>query len=81
MSTRLERMRTNPKGDWTIADVTAICREHGLTFETARGGGSHCKVFHPALPGKALTVPARRPIKPVYIRKVVDLVDLVRSLT
>ena len=38
------------------------------------GGGSHWKV---AIPGNEiiLTVPAKRPIKPFYVRKLVELVD------
>ena len=30
MSKRLERMRGNPAGDWTISDIEAVCREHGV---------------------------------------------------
>ena len=30
MSRRLERMRANPAGDWTIADIQALCWEHTL---------------------------------------------------
>jgi len=30
MSRRLDRMRANPRGDWTIADVEAVCREYGI---------------------------------------------------
>jgi hypothetical protein len=41
MSDRLERMRRNPAGDWTIQDVEAVCREHAVICEAARGGGSH----------------------------------------
>src|SRR3954463_11091640 len=30
MSKRLNRMPRNPAGDWTIGDVEAVCREHGV---------------------------------------------------
>ena len=76
-SRRLERMRANPRADWTISDVEAICREYGIMCEASRGGSSHYKVFHPGIPG-ALTVPFKRPIKPVYIRQLV--IDQVRQL-
>ncbi len=36
-------------------------------------GGSHVTLQHNS--GAMLTVPARRPIKPVYIRKLVDMID------
>lgn len=79
MSDRLESMRANPRGNWTIGDVERLCREFGLLCEPPRGGGSHYKVGHPRIARK-LTVPFKRPIKPVYIRMLVALVDEVRSL-
>jgi hypothetical protein len=78
MSKRLEGMRRNPTGDWTIADIQAVCREHNMLCEPARGGGSHYKVGHPRMVEK-LTIPFKRPIKPVYIRKLVAFIDAVRS--
>jgi hypothetical protein len=78
MTDRLERMRHNPLGDWTIHDVEAVCREHEVLCEPARGGGSHYKVAHPLLAEK-LTITYKRPIKPVYIRKFVAFIDAVRK--
>lgn len=66
----LERMRRNPKGDWTMADVQKACAERGARCRPPPGGGSHFKVSRPAR-ADILTVPARRPIRPVYIRKLV----------
>lgn len=80
MSKRLEQMRANPKGDWTIADVEAVCRDYGVEGSPSRSGSSHYKVKHPAV-AEVLTVPFKRPIKPVYVRKLVMMVDKVRSLT
>jgi hypothetical protein len=40
-SGRLERMRRNPAGDWTISDVAALCRDCGLPFRPGKGT-SHC---------------------------------------
>lgn len=79
MSKRLERMRANPRADWTMADVEAVCREHGIRCDPPRGGSSHHKVSHLQV-REILTVPSRRPIKPVYIRKLVEMIDRVRSL-
>jgi hypothetical protein len=78
MSKRLEAMRRNPAGDWRIADVEAVCREYGILCEASRGGSSHYKVAHAKLAAK-LTIPYRRPIKPVYIRKLVEFIDAVRA--
>jgi hypothetical protein len=78
MSTRLDGMRRNPAGDWRIHDAAAVCREYGILCEAARGGGSHYKVAHPRMTEK-LTIPYKRPIKPVYIRKLVAFIDAVRQ--
>jgi len=43
-----------------------------------RGGGSHYKVAHAQMAEK-LTIPYKRPIKPVYIRKLVAFIDAVRK--
>ncbi len=70
----LDAMRRNPVGDWAISDVEKLCRLHGLTCTAPTGGGSHYKVS-----GKGsrliLTIPSRRPVKAVYIRKLVSFVD------
>lgn len=79
MSDRLERMRANPKGDWKIADVEAVCREFGIECRPSRSGSSHYKIKHPSI-REILTVPFKRPIKTVYIRKLIEMVDQVRRL-
>lgn len=68
----LDRMRANPAGDWQIRDVEKLCLEHGLLFRF--GKGSHAQAKHPAA-RELLTIPARRPIKPVYIRKLVRYIE------
>lgn len=78
MSRRLEQMRRNPRDDWRIEDVETICREFGITCEKSRSGSSHYKVAHPSQV-EILTVPFKRPIKPVYIRKLVVFIDAVRK--
>lgn len=64
-------MTANPKGDWTIDDVQALCEAWGISFR--RGSGSHCTVSHATQP-EILTIPANRPIKPIYIRRLVAFV-------
>ena len=78
MSRRLEQMRRNPSGDWRIEDVIAICREFGVACEPSRSGSSHYKVKHPVV-AEILTVPFKRPIKPVYIRRLVAFIDAIRQ--
>ena len=74
---RLIAMRSNPAGDWRIDDVETVCRAYGVTCRPAAGGGSHYNLSHGSQ-AAILTIPARRPIKPVYVRRLVALVDSVR---
>lgn len=74
----LERMRSNSFSGWSVADVEKVCREFGVRCAPPSGGGSHYKVSH-ASQREILTVPFRRPIKPVYIRKLVRFIDAVRD--
>ena len=71
-SALLESMRRNPAGDWRIRDVESLCLEYGLSFRF--GKGSHAHMRHPAA-REILTIPAHRPIKPVYIRKLVRYIE------
>jgi hypothetical protein len=70
-------MRANPQADWTIPDIERVCREVGLTITPPRRG-PHYKVREP-LGGTTLTIPARRPIRAVYIRALVELADRFRG--
>ena len=75
---RNDRMRANPADDWTIEDVAALCREHAIRCTPPSGGGSHWKVSDPTQ-RDILTVPNRRPVKPVYIRRLVRFLELVKN--
>jgi hypothetical protein len=70
----LERMRNNPR-DWRISDIETLCRDLGISCEKP-ARGSHYKVSHPTQV-EILTIPGNRPIKPVYIRKLVAFGDAV----
>jgi hypothetical protein len=70
----LEAMRGNPKNDWGISDVEKLCQQIGMEARPPAGGGSHYKVSSDLFKG-ALTIPAKRPIRPVYIRLLVQWAD------
>ena len=78
MGKRLEAMRHNPKADWRIGDVEAVCCEHGIDCDPPTGGGSHYKVAHAAV-GRILTIPSRRPLKAIYIKKLIAFIDEVEN--
>lgn len=70
----LERMRANAR-DWRIEDVTRLCDAFGASCTSPRKG-SHYKVKHPSQ-DEILTIPAHRPIKPVYITDLVRFIERV----
>lgn len=67
----LERMRRNPR-DWRIEELEVIAQRYGMTVR--RGGGSHAVFSHPTST-IVVTVPAHRPVKPVYVKQLVALID------
>lgn len=69
-------MKASPL-DWRIEQLEAVARAFGLNVR--KPGGSHVYFTHPRL-AEGLSVPARRPIKPVYVRAFVRLIDRVRTL-
>ena len=66
----LGRMRRNPR-DWRIEDLRTVARRFGIDVD--HGTGSHV-VVRQSRAGR-LCVPARRPIKPVYIRLFLGRID------
>ena len=69
----LEKMRNNPRDDWQIRDVEKLANRYGFSINRPRSGSSHVILRHDS--GKRLTIPARRPIKPSYIRQLVQTID------
>jgi predicted RNA binding protein YcfA (HicA-like mRNA interferase family) len=66
----LARMRHHPL-DWQIGDLQTVARQHGIGWRHEKS--SHCVFVRDD--GRTLPVPAHRPIKPIYIRKFIDLID------
>jgi len=69
----IERMRENPKNDWTIADVKKLAKAHGLEVRSP-SGSSHYVVSSKFL-RDSLCVPHNRPIKARYITLLCLMVD------
>ena len=67
----LQKMRRSPR-DWRIGDLESLASRHGL--EVRKPGGSHAVFFHRPT-GRQLSVPAKRPIKPVYVAAFIALLD------
>lgn len=57
--------------DWQIGDLQAVARQNGIEWRHQKS--SHCVFIRED--GRTLSVPAHRPIKPIYVRKFVELID------
>lgn len=68
---KLKKMKLNPKG-WLIEDVKTVAAHFGL--EIRNPGGSHVVLMKKGL-ANILSVPARRPIKEVYIKKLIKMIE------
>ena len=62
-------MRNNPR-DWRIDGLKTVARIYNI--EWRQRGTSH--VIFVRSDGRTLPVPARRPIKTIYIKKFVDFI-------
>jgi hypothetical protein len=69
----LEKMKNNPR-DWRIDILKAQADYFGIQW--VHDGTSHC-VFD--FGEVSLCVPAKRPIKPIYIKQFVMLIEKVRG--
>lgn len=67
----LEKMRANPR-DWRMESLETVARRFGI--EVRKTGGSHLVFMHKESE-LAVTVPFKRPIKPVYIFRFLALLD------
>ena len=68
----IKAMRANPR-DWKIGDIERACQLYEISCTSPRRG-SHYKLQHPRIDG-ILTVPARKPIKPIYIKLLLEMID------
>lgn len=75
--TLFDKMKSNPKGDWTIENVHTLCEQEGLDIRKPNGG-SHHVVSSGHLLGN-VTVPYKRPIKQGYIKHLVSYTEAHRE--
>ena len=66
----LASMRRNAL-DWQISELQTVARQHNIDWRHQKS--SHCVFVRGD--ERTLSVPAHRPIKPVYIQKFIELVD------
>jgi predicted RNA binding protein YcfA (HicA-like mRNA interferase family) len=67
----LLKMRNNPIG-WSIEDIERVANNFGFVKRTT--SGSHITFYHQKL-SNIITIPYKRPIKPIYIKHFLKLLD------
>ena len=70
----LQRMKANPNADWTPENVKTVVYAHGLALR--QRGTSHAVVTDAG--GRHLTIPMHKPIKAIYIRRLIELIETKR---
>jgi hypothetical protein len=70
----LEQMRRNPQSDWGISDVQRVCDEYGIDLMKP-SRGSHYKAASPLISAHQC-IPHNRPIKAIYIKALVAMIDV-----
>jgi predicted RNA binding protein YcfA (HicA-like mRNA interferase family) len=68
----LEKMHKNQL-NWRIEQLENIAKHYGINVR--KSGGSHVIFSHPKWI-ELLCIPAHRPIKPIYIKKLLSLLDI-----
>ena len=77
-SRMLQKMRKHRIG-WRIEDPQCVAAAHFVEWRTPGRGGSHVIFTAPGV-RKIVSVPAKRPIKPVYIKHFVALIDAAEDM-
>jgi hypothetical protein len=70
-------MRASQFG-WHIEDLLRVADENGLDWRRPGRGGSHV-IFGASGVREIVSVPAKRPIKPIYIKHFLMLIDAARN--
>ena len=71
----LQKMRQHQIG-WRIEELQSVAEKHSVEWRRPGRGGSHV-IFSASGVREIVSVPAKRPIKPVYIKHFVALIDAV----
>jgi hypothetical protein len=74
----LHKMREHKIG-WRIGELQAVAEENFVEWRRPGRGGSHLIFSAPGV-REIVSVPAKRPIKPLYIKQFVALIDAARSI-
>lgn len=68
----LQQMRENPKDNWSPDQIKTLCKTYKLNLR--QRGTSHAVITNSH--GQHLTIPMHKPIKPLYIKRFVQLIEV-----
>ena len=71
---KLSAMKSNPQNDWKMDDLKAIANRFNVVYR--QPGTSHVTF---SSQGLFLTVPSHKPIKVVYIKKFIELIEILKK--
>ena len=69
----LQKMRRNPSG-WRIEELQTVAEANSIEWRRPGRGGSHVIFSAPGV-REIVSVPSKRPIKPIYVKKFLALID------
>jgi hypothetical protein len=73
----LEKMRNNPR-DWRIEDLLTVAKRYGIKVRTS--GSSHVHFYHTDMI-EHISIPAHKPVKPVYVENFLKFFDALKEKT
>ena len=81
--TRRDKLYTqivnNPK-NVNFEDIDRLLKQNGFTCRQPSGGSSHYIYYHPELPpGEKLSIPKAKPVKAIYVKEAVNLINKVKE--
>ena len=73
----LDQMRKNPMG-WRMEELQAVAKVNFVDWRRPGRGGSHVIFSAPGV-REIVSVPSRRPIKQVYVKQFLALIDAAKG--
>ena len=73
----LDQMRKNPMG-WRMEELQALAKVNFVDWRRPGRGGSHVIFSAPGV-REIVSVPSRRPIKQVYVKQFLTLIDAAKG--
>ena len=67
----LQKMKANPKADWSQSNIKTLAKAFNLKLR--QRDTSHAVITNSS--GQHITVPMHKPIKPLYIKRLVELIE------